>query len=83
MELVVKNPTINAGDIRDSVSIIDRKIPYSRKWQPTPVFLLGESHGQRNLAGYGPWGHKELDTIGVTEHSTRSRYLQGCFLFHV
>ena len=29
-----------------------------RKWQPTPVFLLGESHGQRSLACYSPWGHK-------------------------
>jgi len=40
-----------------------RKIPWRRKWQPTPVFLPGKSHGQRNLAGYSPWGHKELDTI--------------------
>ena len=38
------------------------EIPWSRKWQPTPVFLLGESHGQRNLVGYGPQGRKELDT---------------------
>ena len=35
-----------------------RKIPWSRKWQPTPVFLPGESHGQRSLAGYSPWGCK-------------------------
>ena len=34
------------------------KIPWKRKWQPTPVFLPGESHGQRSLAGYSPWGHK-------------------------
>ena len=33
------------------------------EWQPTPVFLPGESHGQRSLAGYSPWGHKELDAI--------------------
>ena len=41
-----------------------RKIPWRRKWQPTPVFLLGESHGQRSLVGYSPWGHnkRELDT---------------------
>ena len=39
-----------------------RKIPWSRKWQPTPVFLPGKSHGQRSLAG--PWGHKESDTTG-------------------
>ena len=31
------------------------------KWQPTPVFLPGESHGQRSLVGYTPWGPKELD----------------------
>jgi len=35
-----------------------RKIPWRRKWQPTPVFLPGESQGQRSLAGYSPWGHK-------------------------
>ena len=32
-----------------------------RKWQPTPVFLPGKSHGQRNLVGYSPWGCKESD----------------------
>ena len=37
------------------------KIPWRRAWQPTPVFLPGESHGQRSLAGYSPWGHKELN----------------------
>jgi len=31
-----------------------RKIPWRRAWQPTPVFLPGESHGQRSLVGYGP-----------------------------
>ena len=39
------------------------KIPWRRKWQPTPVCLSGESHGQRSLAGYSPWGRKEMDTI--------------------
>ena len=33
-----------------------------KKWQATPIFLLGESHGQRNLVGYSPWGRKESDT---------------------
>ena len=33
------------------------------KWQPAPVFLPEESHGQRSLASYSPWGHKELDMI--------------------
>ena len=38
------------------------KIPWRRKQQPTPVLLLGKSHGWRSLVGYSPWGHKELDT---------------------
>ena len=38
------------------------KIPWRRKWQPTPVFLPGKSHGWRSLAGYSPWRRKELDT---------------------
>ena len=42
-----------------------RKIPWRRAWQPTPVFLPGESQGQRSLVGYSPWSHKESDT---TEH---------------
>ena len=37
------------------------KIPWRRAWQPTPVLLPGESHGQRSLAGYSPWGHKGSD----------------------
>ena len=55
--LVVKNLPAHAGDIRDVASN-----PRRRKWQPTPVFLPGESHGQRSLAGYSPYHHKELDT---------------------
>ena len=35
--------------------------PWRRKWQPTPVFLPGKSHGQRSLVGYCPWGRKESD----------------------
>ena len=41
-------------------------IPWRKKWQPTPVFLLGKSHGQNSLLGYSPWGHKESD---MTEHT--------------
>ena len=36
------------------------KIPWRRKWQPTPVFLPGKSHGERSLVGYSPWGHKRI-----------------------
>ena len=39
-----------------------RKIPWRRKWQPTPVFSPGKSHGQRSLVGYSLWGHKVSDT---------------------
>ena len=39
-----------------------RKIPWRRAWHPTLVFLPRESHGQRSLGGYGPWGGKESDT---------------------
>ena len=39
-----------------------QETPWRRKWQPTPVFLPGESHGRRSLVGYSPRGRKELDT---------------------
>ena len=42
------------------------KIPWSRKWQPTPVFLPGEFHGQGRLAGYSPRGRKQPDTTECT-----------------
>ena len=40
------------------------KIPWRKAQQPTPVFLLGESHGKRHLEGFSPWGHKGSDTTG-------------------
>ena len=49
------------------------KIPWRREWLPTPVFLPGESHGQRSLVDYSPWGRKELDTtegLSTAQHST-------------
>ena len=45
---------------RPGFNLSVRKIPWSRKWQPTQAFLLEKSHGQRRLVDYGPWGHKEL-----------------------
>ena len=36
------------------------KIPWRRKWQPTPVFLPAKFHGQRSLVSYSPWGHKQV-----------------------
>ena len=43
-----------------------RMIPWRRAWQPIPVFLPQESHGQRSLAGYSRWGCKESDTAEAT-----------------
>ena len=41
------------------------KIPWRRDWQPTPVLLPGEFHGERSLAGYSLWGCKELDMTEI------------------
>ena len=45
------------------------KIPWSREWQPTSVFLPGESHGQKSLAGYSPWDRKESYTTEQLTHT--------------
>ena len=42
------------------------KIPWIRKWPPTPVILPGKPHGQKSLAGYNPWGHKGSSETGLT-----------------
>ena len=49
-----------------------KKIPWSREWLPTPVFLPGKFHGQRNLVVYSAWGCKELD---MTEHAHTRVYV--------
>ena len=46
----------------DGVTELNWEDPLEEAWQPTPVFLPGESHGQRTLVGYSPWAYKELDT---------------------
>ena len=47
------------------------KIPWRRAWQPTPVFLPGESHRQRSLPGYSPWGHTpELLSVAKCQGAT-------------
>ena len=56
---MVKDLPTNVGDLRHRFDSWVEKIPWRRKWQATPVFLPGESHGQRNLAGYSPQGCKE------------------------
>ena len=58
-----KESAFNAGDTGDMGSIPGlERIPWSRKWQPNPVFLPGESHGLRSLADYSPWRFKKPDT---------------------
>ena len=54
---MVKNLPAHAGDAGLNPRV--GKIPWRREWQYTPVFLPGESHGQRSLVGYSPWGHKD------------------------
>ena len=56
--LVVKNPPVNAGAMSLGFDPWIGKIPWRRAWQPTLVFLPGESHGQRSLAGYSHWDCK-------------------------
>ena len=65
---VIKNLPANAGDQRDvgSVSGMGQKIPWSRKWQPIPVFLLGKFKGQRSLAGHSPRCRKEVNMMERT-----------------
>ena len=49
-----------------------RKNPWRMAWQPSPVFLPGESHGQRSLVGYSPWGLKESD---MTEQLSTAQHI--------
>ena len=70
--LVVKCPPAKIGDIRDTGSIPgSERSPGGGKWQPTPVFLPGEFHGQSSLMGYSPWDHK---VSGMTEHTLMCIY---------
>ena len=82
--LVVKNPLANAGDIRDLDLIPGLgKIPWRRAWQPTPVLLPGDSHGQRSLAGYSPQGHKELDMTEVSQHTHTHLYKTESYILEL
>ena len=56
-----KESSCNAGDLGQIFDPWVREIPWRREWQLTPVLLPGESHGQRSVAGYSPWGCKGLD----------------------
>ena len=54
-----KESACNVGDVVSVPGL--GKTRWRREWLPTPVFFLGELHGWRILAGYGPWGHTELE----------------------
>ena len=58
-----------------------RKIPWRRKWQPTPIFLTGKSHGQRSLVHYSPWSHKRVGHNLVTTTITTKVLTTASFLF--
>ena len=61
------------------VQSMDQGDPRRRKWQPSPEFLPGKSHGQRNLAGYSPWGHR-VGHNWETKQQLNSRWRPGCAL---
>ena len=67
-----KESTCNSGELGLIPGL--GKIAWRRAWQPTPVFLPEESHGQRSLVGYSPWTHKESDT---TERLRTTRKASG------
>ena len=56
---VVKNPPAKQ---ETQVQSLSQEDPWRKKWQPTPIFLPGKSHGWKSLVGYSPWGHTESDT---------------------
>ena len=69
---VIKNLNANARDM--ALTPVSGRSLWRRKWQPAPVFLPGKSHGQKSLAGYSPWGGKELDkTEQLTQECNRWR----------
>ena len=61
---------------------VGKMIHWRRKWQPAPVLLPGEAHGQRSLVGYSPWGHKETRLSDPAHiHTAPSRTVQDPFLY--
>ena len=59
---MVRNLPTNAGDAGDLGSTPDQEDPLEKGMATHSPLLPGESHKQRSLVGYSPWGHKELDT---------------------
>ena len=68
MDQTIKNPPVQSLGWED---------PRRREWQPTPVLLLGESHGSRSLVGHSPWGCKELDMTEQLTHTQHRGEVEG------
>ena len=79
---VIKNPLAMPETQETRFDPWIRKISWGRKWQPTPVFLLGKSQGQRDLVGYNPWGDKESD-MSEHEHAHTSKFKCNYFVNYV
>ena len=75
---VVKNLSTMQETQEIPVQSLGQEDPMRRAWQPTPVFLPEQSHGQRSLEGYRPWGHKESDTI---EQLSTTQTFENIFMF--
>ena len=69
-----KESACNAGN--GSNPWLGQVDPLEKEWQPSPVFLPGESHGQRSLVGYRTRGCKESDTTEVAEHAHMQNLLK-------
>ena len=78
---VIKNLPADAGDGRDESSILGSgRFPWRRKWQPTPVFSPGKSHGQRSLVGYSPGVVKSWTRLIMHKQAANNKQegLAGC-----
>ena len=74
MPLLCEEKTPPLCEAIHSTETLVGKIHWRRKWQPIPVFLPGKFHGQRSLAGYSPWGHRESDTPERLHRHTQCAY---------
>ena len=80
--IVVKNPPANAGRRKRLGSHLwVGKTPWRKEWHPTPVFLPGEPHGQRSLAGYSASGRAESDTTEVAARTRAGRLVAAFGIF--
>ena len=79
---MVNNPPANTGDVSCRFDPWVRKIPWRRKWQTTPIFLLGEYSMDRGAWwAISPWGHKESDTTEQLNTKSTSLSMAFCVIF--